>query len=150
MSTGSSIYLSVASNNARYVVSLDVDDITTYDGESLGATPTPNNCFFGWSRTNLPSGMHTLEMDVNSPSSSDADAKRDLELPWMVELLVYLNASPLCDAVPQIQSYLVSRNLIRLSAAVEVIPPLPRRAVIRVPSALPPPQSSFQDFRSSF
>ncbi|KAJ7093794.1 hypothetical protein C8R44DRAFT_815137 [Mycena epipterygia] len=65
---GSCVYLSITSSNAQYVISIDGDE-TDY-GASGDTTPTPSNCTFGWSRTNLTAtGSHFLQISVFGAST---------------------------------------------------------------------------------
>ncbi|KAJ7369116.1 hypothetical protein DFH08DRAFT_947983 [Mycena albidolilacea] len=79
-----SIYLSVVSNNAQYVVFLDGEETTYGDPHSSSSTLTPGNCTFGWSRTNLSTTPHLFSIMILGASISDA--KRDFGSPWSVEV----------------------------------------------------------------
>ncbi|KAJ7159611.1 hypothetical protein C8R46DRAFT_1224192 [Mycena filopes] len=95
---GTAIYLSVASRNLQYVVTIDGEDTTSYgvnNSASSPPTPTPANCTFGWSRTGLSAiGEHFLQISIVGPaaSASDSDTRvssRDLKKasdPWMLEM----------------------------------------------------------------
>lgn len=80
---GSSIYLSVASNNVQYTIVLD-EETTYYGGGSSDAIPAPSNCTFGWSKTNLVgTGEHFIQITI---FGSVEDPKRDVEAPWSLEI----------------------------------------------------------------
>ncbi|KAJ7818976.1 hypothetical protein B0H14DRAFT_3876836 [Mycena olivaceomarginata] len=79
-----SIYLSVASSNAQYMVTFDGEETNYGDPNSSNSTSTPGNCTFGWSRTNLSTGPHLLGIMIFGASISDTT--RDFESPWSVEV----------------------------------------------------------------
>ncbi|KAJ7721895.1 hypothetical protein B0H16DRAFT_1790163 [Mycena metata] len=80
--TGTCIYLSVASSNAQYMVTIDGED-TNY-GLNVDSPPTPSNCTFGWSRTDLSAtGEHFLEISIFGPVEN---ARRDSGDPWTLEI----------------------------------------------------------------
>ncbi|KAJ6555351.1 hypothetical protein DFH09DRAFT_1280417 [Mycena vulgaris] len=77
-----SIYLSVASINAQYTISIDSEE-TSYGLLSV-STAAPTNCTFGWSKTNLSvSVTHYLQITVNGPA---ANGRRDSTGDWALEL----------------------------------------------------------------
>jgi len=79
--TGTCVYLSVSSNNAQYIVSIDSDE--TQYGSSSSTTPAPSNCTFGWTRTNLTgTSTHFLQISVFGA----IDSRRDIEAPWALEI----------------------------------------------------------------
>ncbi|KAJ6541611.1 hypothetical protein B0H19DRAFT_1173822 [Mycena capillaripes] len=81
--TGTSVYVSVASKNAAYAIEFNGETIT-YGGDT-NSIPTPGNCTFGWSKTDLSvTGTHILNIYLHGPS--DSFSKRDLESPWSVEI----------------------------------------------------------------
>ncbi|KAJ7726325.1 hypothetical protein DFH07DRAFT_852852 [Mycena maculata] len=82
--TGSCIYLSIASNNAGFGISID-GELTEY-GENDNSVTTPTNCTFGWSRTNLTATVeHTFEIFANGPSSI-SNSRRDAGDSWVLEV----------------------------------------------------------------
>ncbi|KAJ7152422.1 hypothetical protein C8R46DRAFT_1197630 [Mycena filopes] len=90
---GTAIYLSVASRNVQYVVTIDGEDTTSY---GVNNSATPANCTFGWSRTGLSAiGEHFLQISIVGPAASDSDSdtrvlSQDLKKastdPWMLEM----------------------------------------------------------------
>lgn len=123
MPTGSSIYLCVASNNGQWTVTFDGEE-TAYGSFAYRSTPTPGNCTFGWSSTNLSAGSHIFEITVEGAADPGDTKKRDTELPWMVEVQnlvsVILSIDEVSSGYELNVLFLGSRNLIRMSAAVEV------------------------------
>ncbi|KAJ7790508.1 hypothetical protein B0H14DRAFT_2625945 [Mycena olivaceomarginata] len=61
--TGTSVYVSIASDSARFSISID-GEVTDYGSASTASgAETPGNCTFGWSQTNLTPGTpHVLEI----------------------------------------------------------------------------------------
>ncbi|KAJ6560100.1 hypothetical protein B0H19DRAFT_1146499 [Mycena capillaripes] len=81
--TGSSIYLSVASTNAQYIVTID-GETTNFGGGSSDAIAAPANCTFGWSKTNLVgTGQHFLQISILGAID---DTKRDFDAPWSLDI----------------------------------------------------------------
>ncbi|KAJ7200674.1 hypothetical protein B0H12DRAFT_1164147 [Mycena haematopus] len=78
--TGTRIYVSVASLNVQYIISLDGAE--TPSGTSA-ATPAPRNCTFGWMQTNLSVGTHFLGISIFGAVDV---GRRDIESPWALEL----------------------------------------------------------------
>ncbi|KAF7373058.1 hypothetical protein MSAN_00513300 [Mycena sanguinolenta] len=78
--TGTRVYVSVVSVNAQYTISIDSAE-TDY-GSPSGATATPSNCTFGWSRTNLTAEEHFISISIFGA----IDERRDIEAPWSLEL----------------------------------------------------------------
>jgi hypothetical protein len=60
---GTSVYVSIASDSARFSISID-GEVTDYGSASTASgAETPGNCTFGWSQTNLTPGTpHVLEI----------------------------------------------------------------------------------------
>ncbi|KAJ6471441.1 hypothetical protein C8R45DRAFT_1014388 [Mycena sanguinolenta] len=78
--TGTCVYVSVASLNAQYSITIDGDE--TEFGSLSGATPTPGNCTFGWSRTNLTAEEHLIGISIFGLT----DERRDIEALWSLEV----------------------------------------------------------------
>ncbi|KAJ7458476.1 hypothetical protein FB451DRAFT_1273228 [Mycena latifolia] len=80
---GTSIYLSIASNNAQYVIALDEEE-TDY-GSPFNSIQVPSNCTFGWMRTNL-SATTTHSLFITIIGASNGDSRRDIDGPWSLEI----------------------------------------------------------------
>ncbi|KAJ6456893.1 hypothetical protein C8R45DRAFT_1185006, partial [Mycena sanguinolenta] len=85
--TGTCVYVSVMSLNAQYTITIDGEE-TDY-GAPSGATTTPSNCTFGWSRTNLTAEVHSIGISV----SGAIHERRDIEAPWSLELQNLVSAT---------------------------------------------------------
>ncbi|KAJ7252203.1 hypothetical protein C8J57DRAFT_1351368, partial [Mycena rebaudengoi] len=83
--TGTSIYISVASRNARYTITLD--GVETEYGALISTSQTPSNCTFGWTRTGLSAtSSHSLRIVVSGASESAVNGRRDITSPWGLEI----------------------------------------------------------------
>ncbi|KAJ6598496.1 hypothetical protein B0H10DRAFT_734137 [Mycena sp. CBHHK59/15] len=75
--TGTSIYLSLASVNVMYTVTID-GELTGYgDATSGTVTATPANCTYGWKKENLANILHIFEITVFGQSISAHNGRRD-------------------------------------------------------------------------
>jgi hypothetical protein len=76
--------VSVVSSNAEYTIIIDGEETHYGTGTDATSTPTPANCTFGWSRTNLTTGLHFIGISVLGAIGTDT--RRDIELPWSLEI----------------------------------------------------------------
>ncbi|KAJ7783374.1 hypothetical protein B0H14DRAFT_3893852 [Mycena olivaceomarginata] len=82
--TGACIYVSVVSSNAEYTIIIDGEETHYGTGTDATSTPTPANCTFGWSQTNLTTGLHFIGISVLGAIGTDT--RWDIELPWSLEI----------------------------------------------------------------
>ncbi|KAJ7164208.1 hypothetical protein C8R46DRAFT_1098975 [Mycena filopes] len=66
---GTSVFLALRTANAWYTVTID-DEVTTYGASGTTSSPTPSNCSFGWTKQNMGSTPHLLQIDAYGASGS--------------------------------------------------------------------------------
>jgi hypothetical protein len=72
------VYLSLSGSNVRYTVSIDGEEKSYVSP----ATQSKSNCTIGWSRTDLASGRHNLEIKV----SDVGDLRRGGPVDWAFDI----------------------------------------------------------------
>ncbi|KAJ7442709.1 cytochrome P450 [Mycena galericulata] len=86
--TGSAVYVSLATNNALYGISLDGK--TTFYGNPEFDPATPDNCTFGYSSTGLAEkSTHALVISVGALHSGrkrGLNARQGSDAPWSFEI----------------------------------------------------------------
>ncbi|KAJ7215609.1 hypothetical protein GGX14DRAFT_443175 [Mycena pura] len=87
--TGTAIFVSIATNNAEFGITLDTDEVL-YIGDA--DAQEPSNCTFGWQRTGLSAGTHNLFID---PLGAKLDLNSDdINPPWYFELQNFVITQP--------------------------------------------------------
>ncbi|KAF8212927.1 hypothetical protein K438DRAFT_1928102 [Mycena galopus ATCC 62051] len=112
---GPSVYLSLSGNNTQYTVSIDGEE-TSFTSPS---TQSQSGCTIGWSRTDMASGNHTLQIKVSSVSDL---RRRQEEAEWAFDILNLIITADGAGLFGAASSNVASWPLVVFSALVCISP----------------------------
>ncbi|KAJ7105966.1 hypothetical protein C8R44DRAFT_806329 [Mycena epipterygia] len=112
--TGPCVYLSLSGTNTQYTISIDGEE-TSFVSPS---TQSQSDCTIGWSRTDLASGSHNLEIKVSGVS----DLRRRASIDWAFDILELVITAASSGLLGTASSNVASWPLVLFSALVCISP----------------------------